>query len=60
MAHVLPDDIHEIEAYDLPRQVQLMRDYIYYMREQINFWAKNREEEIKALRDRIDALENGG
>lgn len=38
---ILPEDIRDIENADIRQQIQIIHEYIKYMREMIEFWASN-------------------
>ena len=46
MAIIFSDDINDQRKDDLSKRVDTLYDYIVYMKEQIEFWARNRTREI--------------
>ena len=46
MSVIFPDDINDQRKDDLTKRVDTLYDYIAYMKEQLEFWARNRTREI--------------
>lgn len=46
MAIIFSDDINDQRGADLSKRVDTLYDYITYMKEQLEFWARNRTREI--------------
>ncbi len=53
---IFPDEIKEAPA-DQNVKLDIAYKYIVYMKEQMEFWASNREKEITNLSARVTALE---
>lgn len=53
---IFPDEIKEAPA-DQSAKLDIAYKYIVYMKEQMEFWASNREKEITNLNARVTALE---
>lgn len=53
---IFPDEIKEAPA-DQNVKLDIAYKYIVYMKEQMEFWASNREKEITNLNARVTALE---
>lgn len=55
---IIPDEIRELDGMRNPEQIDTIHKYIKYMKEQMEFWASNREKEINNLKARVTALED--
>lgn len=53
---IFPDEIKEAPA-DQSAKLDIAYKYIVYMKEQMEFWASNRDKEINNLKARVTALE---
>ena len=56
---ILPDDIKDLKDADPNAKIDTTYAYIQYMKEQIEFWGKKRQEEIRALQDKMDSIIGG-
>ena len=56
MSVILPDDIRSLEQKTPNQQLQIIYEYIKYIREQLDFWGSNRESSISSIIAQIDLL----
>ena len=56
MAQILPDDIRTIQDKQDVEKIQVIYDYIKYMREYLDFWGNNRSKEISSIEAEISEL----
>lgn len=53
---IIPDEIREIQGMDLPKQINVLYNYIKYLKEQIDFWASNRSKDIGDINEEIAGI----
>ena len=56
MAIIFSDDINDQRGESVPKRVDTVYEYIRYMTEQLEFWARNRTREISETGAEIDAV----
>lgn len=55
MSIIFSEDINDNRGEDLNKRVDTIYDYIAYMKEQLEFWARNRTREISGADAKIDS-----
>ena len=55
MAIIFSEDINDNRGEDLSKRVDTIYDYIAYMKEQLEFWARNRTRELSDTNAKMNA-----